>query len=657
MSTREEKIDVKVTGADQSERGLDKVSDAAKGVGESVTVMGRESEKASKKVDDLGDEAKGTASDLSRLDRQIAETRTTMATLNKEFERTGDAKVSKEFDKQAAALAKLESRAKTVAKINKQIADDAERAAKRRRDQAPDLIPGDGKRRPGLIGSLLGTGQGATGGLAGAFGDLPAPMKLAIGGLAVSAAPAAGGAVGGALLAGGALGGVGLGVAGAIANNPEPFRKAWTEDIAEISRRWQDASTGFEKPTLSAMATIKHAVDAVDFEGPLKDAEKYVEPLARGLGSLLTGIGNGFGKLVSKAGPVVDVLAARLPEIGVAIDHAFGRIGDSSEGAAAALSDVLKVVRMVILGVGDMIGFLSDVYGKTVEIRKGISDLVGVDIFGDQDAMMQNYARTLHSTTTSTFDMVQAQKEMADAATKARDALRTEMDQLLGLEGANDAVVVSQANLKKSFDDNGASLSGNSQKALDNRAALRDLAQAYEEQWQKAVDAAHGSGAAIKEANLAYLGHLEDLRKIEKQHGADTTALDKYIDDFKRMNGLTVDTYIKVHYNDAGVPKNLANRGPEGYAAGGNVTSSGFKLVGENGPEIAWMNQNQYVSTAQQTRALLGGAGGSTASWGGGLTVVVAAGGDTYLGQLIQKLFDANIIQVFAGGQLVTTRP
>lgn len=690
----------------QAAKDADLLEKGLKGSRESVFVLGKDADKAAGKVDNLGGELSDAAKAAAKLDGQLAVTRTELAKLNKEFNEGGDPEVLKQIQKQYAEIDRV-SRLKRrlqrddedalkradplrqierqyaeldrVARLKKRIAKDDEDAQRRASASARDAFAESVKAAKGASGFLrrlwFGGKEGASAGGA-ALSSVPTGGPAlggaglgALAGVGAAAAPGLGGAVGGAALAGGALAGVGLGVAGAIANNPEPFRQAWTSAIQEISKRWQAASAGFEKPSLDAFATIKNAIDGIDLEGPLKDAEKYVEPLARGIGGLISGIGKGFGGLISKAGPVVDVLAKRLPEIGKAFDIAFNRIGDSSEGAAAALDDVLRIVRNVVVGVGDVVGFLSDVYGKSVEIRKNVSGFVGIDLFGDQDSMLQTYARTIDGATTSTLDMAQAQKNMAQAAKDARDALRNELDELLGLEGANDAAIVAMQNLKKSFDENGKSLEGNSEKALNNRAALRDLEQAYQTQWEKAVEAAHGSEGAIRDANAAYLAHLQEVRAIAVAHGGNTTELDKYIEHLKRVNGLTTDFYIYTHFINVGTPNERRTTGESraggqaNYAAGGVMDTSGFKLVGEQGPEIVWGSQGQFVSTAEQTKRLVsqmsgGGASGSGQA-SGQLTLVAGSGyGSNPLVELMMQALWSGQLQMFdSTGAQIRARP
>lgn len=657
MSTREEEIKVKVTGADSAERDLDKLGGTAKEVGDSVIGMGRESEKASKKVDGLGDEAKGAAADLSRLDRQAAETRASMAALNAEFERTGDAKIGDELDKQSAALGKLETRSKAVAKINKQIADDAKRAAKRDLEETVRVARVETRNRRGVfrntLGDLVGLGTGAVKDGVGTISDATSKIpgaSLAKVGLAVAAAPGAGGAIGGAALAGGALLGVGAGVAGAIANNPEPFRKAWAEAVEDVSKRWQAASAGFEKPSLAAFAAIKKAVDAADIEGPLQAASKYVEPLGRGIAGFIGPLTKGIGILVEKAGPVVAVLEKDLPLLGRAFEEAFGDIGDSADGASTALDDIIRLIGISVIAVGKFAGAMSDVYEWSQ------------NVFGDSNAeKVQVFGRAIDGASTSTANLADVEKLLQKAADDANKAVEDQLELFLKQGRAADAAVVAVDDFKKSLDENGGALDGNSKKALENRDALYDAVDAYDAVRLAAITAGKDSAEATRDANLAFLTHLEELRAVAKAHGANTAEIDKYITEFKKAAGLTVDNYIRIHYRSDGLPANLASRygGSDEYAAGGNVKRTGFALVGENGPEIAWMSQGQYVSTAQQTRALLGGSGapmGGQTSGSGGLSLSVAPGADSYVGTLIQRLFDAGMIQVFANGQPVTTR-
>lgn len=640
--------------AKDARKALDEAADAA--------------DKAARSTDKLGGQFRETTRTASRLDVQLAETRRELKKLNEEYERGGDPKVLKQIQQQYTEYDRIAKLKRRIHKEDEDARKEFDKAAAAAKAMSlRDVMGGDQRgafRRTlgglgGLGGSALQSGLGATARIPG--GAIAGTL------LGVSAAPAAGALGGAALLGGAGLGAVGAGIAGAVANNPEPFRRAWQDAIQDISKRWQSASAGFERPALSAFATLRNALDDINIEQPLKDAQKYVEPLARGISGLVTGFGNGIGKLVSKAGPIIDVLAQRLPELGKAFDTAFSRIGDSSDGAAQALSDILKVVRTGIIAVGGFIGTLSDVYGKTVEIRRGVSGLLGIDVFGDQDTMLQTYGRRLDTTKQSTFDMATAQKEMADAAKAASDEFDRQTNLMLGLEGAQDNAYVALQKLKEGFKEHGYALQGNSDAALENRDNLRQVIQAYEDVRVKAIESSDGSQGAIREANQAYLAHLEELRGILKAHGQNTEAIDKYIEDFKRMNGLTATQYIKIRYDvasrPAGLPANLGTRygGTDNHAAGGTVKSTGFKLVGEQGPEIVWGDKGQFVSTAAQTKQLMS-AWSTMANGGGGggaptaLTVGVAPGSDSAVAALVQRLMQQDLLQFFVNGQPVTAR-
>lgn len=653
MSTREEEIKVKVTGADQSERDLDKVGDAAKGVGADVAVMGKESVTAGKKVDELGDEARGAASDLSRLDRQIVETRAAMAALNAEFERTGDAKVSEQFDKQTAALGRLEARARTVAKINKQISDDAKRSAKRDLEEVERLARvATGNRRDSrgilrnTLGDLAGLGAGAAGTVASGAADVAGKIpggKLAIGALGVSAAPAIGGAIGGAALAGGALAGVGLGVAGAIANNPAPFQKAWTEAIEDVSNRWQRASVGFEKPTLAAFAIIKKAVDDIDIEGPLKEASKYVEPLARGIGGFLTAFGNGVGTLIEKAGPVIAVLEKSLPALGQAFEQAFDDIGGSADGAAMALEDIIAVIGTAVLTVGKLVGAMSDVY----EWSQGV--------FGSDEKVI-SFGRALDGTAESTdslgrsaADAARDMKSLLDQWDKYSGIAVDSTEAALALEEAQDKLV-------EGWHKGAGALDIANQKGQENVHLAIDAIKAAQGVRDAAIAAGDQSVVSQGKANAAYQTTLKSIEDMLVKLGLTREEAHRFVQQYDGRE-VTMTVVVNVDYQER-LPKGISLGNLQHHASGGKA-SRGWSVVGEYGPEIEWMDGGENLTPAQQTRAMLGGGGGGGTAGSSATSVGVAImpGADSYVGQLIQKLFDAGMIQVFANGQLVTTRP
>lgn len=635
MATREEKIEVKVTGADKGAADLEKMAGTAKVAGESVKGMGHEADKASKGVDELGDEAKQTASQLEKLERQVLEAKTALKALGDEYAKTADADIAKEFDKQSSALAKMEGRLKSIAKLNKELAPKDKELAPKDSGGGPvraveNLL--DGRGRPGrhrrgggllngLFDNLSSLGQNAQKGISSAgdflgdkLGDL-GPMGALKLGVGVSAAPAALSLAGSALLAGGALAGVGLGIGGAIANNPEPFRKAWASAVEDVSKRWQRASAGFEAPALAAFGEIKHAVDGIHLEQMLKAAQGYVEPLARGIAGFITPLGNGIAQLTEKAGPVVAVLAKDLPEVGYALEKAFSDIGDGSDGAAAALNDLFGYISVGIVITGKLIEGSEKLYGALHKLVPLFDD--GSKKSGEMTGHLVFMNKATDDSSKSTDTLTVAQNALSDAMKQVSDDLSSQLNDLLALDKANDAAATGTDRLKEAFRENGRAIDGSSQAAQKNRAVLQDVVGDYLKQRDAAVAAGDGSAVSIAKANGVLRQHLEELRAILVAHHDDTSAIDKYIDELDSMDGRVVRVKVNVDYQSYNPGIALGNLL---HHAGGRSASApaGFAVVGENGPELAYFNQGDRVWSNGQSQAMLSPSGAGARGGGGG---------------------------------------
>lgn len=652
---------------DKLEGGLAKTGGAAKKASESITVLGRQTDKAA-------EEFRAAARAAEKFDASLAATRVEITRLNKAYGETGDAKVLQELQKQYGEfdrIARLRQRTNKDAAVERKAATAFAEAAKHEaaRLAAQNKRGGRGVFR-NTLADLFGLGKGALGlgtsiasgastSLNTVTGSVPGGTPAVIGGLGAAVAPVAGGAAGGALLAGAGLLGVGAGIGGAIANNPEPFQKAWTVAIADVSRRWQDASTGFEKPALDAFATIKNSIDAIDIEGPLKEAEKFVQPLALGIGGFITEFGNGLGDLIKHAGPVITVLEKDLPVLGKSFAEAFKQIGGSSGEAAVAFDDVLQFVGQSIIAVGILISTLSKAYVAVKDFGMGVASLGGLIHVFDQAPVVMTYGRALDSAKVSTHGLVSEERYLAEAVKKATDELAAQTGNLLALDAANDAAATAADKLKESFRQNGSAIDGNSKAALANRAVLQQVIGTYEQQRDAAIKAGDQSVVATGKANAAYRKELEDLRAILVAHGDNTSAVDKYLAELDHLDGTNVSVNIVTRHIDQYLPSGVS-LGALTHRARGGTSEGGPTVVGEHGPEVRWLSRGDYISTAEQTRSLVsqmsqggGGGGGS----GGDLTIGVAAGAEGAVGQLMQHLFQRGLVQLYdSTGTPVRTR-
>lgn len=631
---------------------LDDVAGSAKKTSGSVTGLATS-------TDHAAGQFREAARAAEKLDAAMAATRVEVARLQKAFVDGGDAKILTQIQQQYREYDRIEKIKKRIAedggdselkvltriqqqyreydrisKIKKRIAKDEEEFAKKAAERLKANAVAEKRGGRGILrntlGDLAGLGVGAVkqvgGTVADATGKIPGSSvaKAAIG---ASLVPVAGASIGGAALAGGALAGVGLGVAGAIANNPEPFRKAWEAAITEISKRWQSASAGFEGPSLRAFSTIKKAVDGIDIEGILKAALPYVEPLAKGIGGFITPLGNGIKKLVEAAGPIVAVLERNLPLLGKAFEQAFGDIGEGAGGAADALDDIFQVIGVLIVAVGKFAKTASDVYawGQSLGLLSEQQDRTVVS------------ARALKGATdeqaTSSYNAAEATKKLADAVAyqneefdKAFGVLLTSIEATSEFEAAQDSLTEGFKRGKDALDASTASGRDNIDLAVAYVKSAKDVRDA-------AIAAGDGSREASVKANAAYEAQIQKLEGILVKLGVSKAEAHNFATQFMGLDGMVADVYVKTHYvNDRAGQSRAGND----YASGGTFPYSGPKMVGEAGRELIWGQKSEYVSNAAETRRMVAawsavgnGGGRQDGGGGGGMTVTVNFAGDT----------------------------
>jgi hypothetical protein len=604
---------------------LKDVGGTAKVAGGSVYVMGRQLDKAA-------EEMREAARAAEKLDGQLAASRAEIVKLNRELSNTDDP------DKVVKALQKQYREYDKIQKVRKRIAKDEDDARKRSNEFQKTLRLLEGgparvsSRDRGLFARLLGNGQEAgsaiTGGIGKLAADIPAPAyaKAAIG---VSAAPAIASLSGAALLSGAAFAGVGLGVAGAVAGNPGLFQKKWSDAIAEVSNRWQAASRGFEGPTLRAFDILKGAVDNIHLEKILKDAEKYVVPLAHGIAGFITPLANGIGKLVEKAGPVVDVLSKDLPVLGQAFEQALGDVGEGAGGAANALHDLIGYVGIAVVALG-----------KFIEVGSKAYDLIRLPLIPDSaSAGIESFGRRLHGAKTATDDTAKgflglgaAGAAAAVQTLKLNDALSETRNTMLAMANANVGVAQGWLDLKKELADGAKTLDTNTQAGIDNQKAILDQIGLIERRREAEIDAAHGSKEAIDAANKEYDASVEKLRAAAYAAGFNKQQVDALIaslgavpavteanvkvkglaeslgqgislgNALNNINGRSYYATVDVKYQEHNPGISLGNLT---HHARGGETLGGPIVAGEHGQEIVWPSRGSYVSTAEQTQKLV----------------------------------------------------
>lgn len=402
---------LQITGDSKSaHRALDDVAD--------------ESDAAAKAVDRLGDQFQETARKSTRLQREIDKTRRELKDLNDEYERTGDASILQKLKAGTAELAKQQALKKKLSLLDGAHEKSADRVEKKLARIAKNTVSAGAG---GIIESLkslsavsnaagpIGTGALIAGGVAGT------PVALAAGG--------------GALLAGGALGAVAGGVAGA-AGQSESIRREWTALTEDLQERFQDATVSWIPGVVDGIGIIADHVKDIPLEEVFRDAEKYIEPLARGIGGLISEAADGLDDFVRAAEPVVKKLETSLPELGDDIGDSFEAVGVGADGAAEALGDVLHVAGGLVQTFAAAAGGAGRLYEQLIDVpvlEQGHDLFMSLFDFEDLPDVA---AKKLGGVTSETFELKSAADAAAASIKAMQDAFRGQFSGLVDAERA-----------------------------------------------------------------------------------------------------------------------------------------------------------------------------------------------------------------------------
>jgi hypothetical protein len=472
--------------------------------------------------------------------------------------------------------------------------------------------------------------QNATGEISRVL-DGPAGTALKVGGAAVVGTTALA-AAGGAITAGVGAGVAGAGVAGALQGpNAEVIKSEFGAVIDEVKGRWIDATADWWQPIIGGIGTFEAALDSIPIEEIFDDAQDFIDPLARGIGGMVQGIGRGVAALVDKGQPAVEALAAGLDEIGDAAGDAFEDIADDAEGGAEALRDVLFFTAALVRGFGEVTAAAERAYGyihdhpvEAAFLTMGASlPITLLDQFSDETdqaaVSLDDATLAANGAARGGEDLEDAWEGAAAAMQDAADTADRLYDAQMGAAGASVAWEQSIDDLTESIKDNGKNWDITTQKGRDNTTALMEAIDAA----KASKDANIANGMSVADANRKYEAQIAYLQSValkagltKQQFDAMTAALLNYIN--TPDNKTVKTTFLDVHYvstegriGDGTDPRTKTGKA---YASGGEVSATGFSLVGEEGPELRFMNKGDYIATAAETKAMLSGGGGRSAA-------------------------------------------
>lgn len=641
----------------------------SKGARRALDDVADESDRAAKEIDHLGEQFRQTARTGAQLERQLDKTRRELKDLNEEYAKSGDPKVLQQIQQQYTEIDKISKLKKRIAKDDADAAKNAANMARAAKKAAEELklrdkdvtVKGALRDLLHVPGNALSGGASALSGLTGAAGPIGTGALIAG---ATAGLPVALAAGGGAALAGGALGAVGGGVAGA-AMGPQGalVTGAWDKVLGHVKERFLDSTTAWVNPTLDSIGELDKAFEAIPIEQIFGDARKYLEPLTKGVAGLLSNTGSGLDDFIRAAGPVVDMLSRKLPELGHDFGDSLRIIGAGAPGAAAALGDVLTVVGGLTKAFAGAAAGAGQLYEKAINtpvLKQGHELFMGLFDFAD---LPQQAARTLQGYSDSASTVTISAEEAKAAVDALTTAFQHQYDVALGNLDANVAWEAAVDNLAAGFHRQKDALDAGSDSGRKNIALVEAGITAAKAQYDAAIKAGDGTKLAAAKATLAYQDQIKNLEDMLVKLGLSRDAAHNFLVEFGKIDGqtATATVIVDVSYQER-LPKGISLGNLTHHAAGGTVQESGLSWLGERGPEIKWLNRGEYISTAAESKRLvqrmMGGSHGSTAGGGqasGPLEVRVTGNGP--LAQVIQAMVDRGEIQLFDGnGNAVRAR-
>lgn len=489
------------------DKTLDKVDRSLGDFGRKAKTVAGDTKILEAEIVDLGDKAQRTDEKLHKtfrgLPAEIAAAELAVKRLTAQYAKTGDVDILKNLKGQRSTIKELENAKLDLSKWATEAAKEGQNFAQRFGSSMVDSL---NTSFPSELRTIF---------------------LIAGGTVAVTLAPLIGGAVAAAVLGGVGLGGVVGGVVLAAQDNR--VQSAFSTMGRELFATLKDTADPFIEPLLKVPARLRaeFAAAVPDLRGIFGDLSSTVDPLARGLAGLVREALPGIRRAVSASVPLINTLARLMPEIGRTLSAFFDSMERSGPGAEKALIFIVRVIEMMIRGLGILIELLSKFFDLISKVPSVFKLLTGhVAEFGD--------------TSTSAFG------DLGDAVSGATSDMRDFSDAFdaalnINLDSQHATIAYERAvdDLVKTLKENGRTLDIYTEKGRQNREAILGLVEAAEREKKANID----NGMAVEDANRTFAGHIEWLKKTAAQMGYNKQEVEQLIgatNDLPRDIGLNV---------------------------------------------------------------------------------------------------------------------
>lgn len=507
-------------------KATDRSAKATEGAADNFEHLGHEADKAARKVDELGDQT-------GQLARKLAEARASALALARQFDKTGDPKLLKDFQKINAEAAKL-------GRVNKTIKFDE--------------IDDEAK---GIVDKIVQT-----------FGKLPVEVQTAVGGAAIVAVGALQGAVLAAVAAGGIAGGLILGA------KDDRVKAAYAKLGQGIMTDLKTDARGFTDELLQAAPLLQAAFERQEprIQRIFNNLQGVVRPILDNIINSVERLGPSLERASAAGGKILLSTSATLPILADSIGRLLDQFSDNSSGAATSLNLLVLTVAGAVtaftyanealdpflmgLGkLGELSGITSDHVKQLGTIQKDAG--AGAGLTAQQYAMLSI-----------------GMGNTAVAAQALDDSFHRLFDAQMGVDEANLKVNMDLQILKETIKGNQKSLDESTQSGAENERVILRQIQALQQKRDADVAAGNGTKEASEKANAAYISQLEGLRQLLYSLGLNHAEVDKLINAYEELAKPQVKTFTTV-YRTQGTPPGYSDE-KTGHSQTGNNDYGGL---------------------------------------------------------------------------------
>lgn len=531
----------------------DRTGPGTKAAADNFERVGRAADKAARKIDEVGDQAGQTA-------RKLTEARLAAMGLAREFDKTGDVKVLRNFEKLNREAAKLG------------------RVAKSLKFDAPKIENPDGflgsltklGRKAGLVAS-----DAAVEGFGSLFKALPAQVKagMVLGASAGAAYLAA--ATEGAILAG--VGAAAIGGTLLIAAQNEKVKQSYGALGQRIMVQLQDAAKPMTEELLATAPKLSAAFDreAPTIERIMRNATRDFGPVVEGVEAAIHRFLPSFERAADVGGKILANVAGQLPALAGALGHLFDAFANSGRGANAGINELIMNVRVLI----EAMALLAQAGAPALNTIGRVMELMGLVSTSSSQlttlaSASEQAALSGSSMSTSYEVLAQSMGNTANQANALNDAFNRLFGAQMSVDQANLAVKQGVVNLTESVKQNGKTLDDSTQKGLNNIGMIQQQIQNLAAKRDADIAAGNGTVEATNKANAAYASNVASLRQLLINLGFAADKVDALIGKYQSIPQ-SISTTVTTVYRTQGTPPGYADE-KTGHSRTGSMDYSGL---------------------------------------------------------------------------------